>query len=141
MHLLAGLRSLPSPLPSAGSELGSIVSRGGGDDGVVVRGAVLRAGPLLGLDLLLEGDDLAGEALDASVRFGVPNFLLLDGDSAGRKGFLPTKVLRNPNPTSPSLTPSLCSISAILDLTIFVLFLVNIPELLLIIWVIVSRSP
>ena len=64
VHLLDGLRSLPSPSPSAGSELGSIVSReGGGDDGVVVRGAVLRVGPLLGLDLILEGDDLAGRPL------------------------------------------------------------------------------
>jgi hypothetical protein len=122
VHLLAGLRSLPFPPPSAGSELCSIVSHGGGDVGVVVRDTVLRVGPLLGLDPLLERDDLAGEALDASLRFGLPNFLLLDGDSVGRKGFLPTKVLRNPNPNSPSLTPSLCSISAILVLTIFVLF-------------------
>jgi hypothetical protein len=138
------LGSGPSPpLYCAGSEFGSIVSRGGGDDGVVVRGAVLHVGPLLGLDLILEGDDLAGEALEASDRFGVPTFLLLDGESASRKGFLPTKVLRNPNPTSPSLTPSLCSISATRDLTILVLvlFSVNVPELLFFICVIVSRSP
>ena len=86
VHLLAGLMSLPSPLPSADSELGSIVSREGGEDGVVVRGAVLSVGPLLGLDLVLEGDDLAGEALEASVRFGVPTFLLLDTESARSSG-------------------------------------------------------
>ena len=36
---------------------------------VVVCDAVLLAGPLLGLDPLLEGDDLAGEALNVSVWF------------------------------------------------------------------------
>ena len=150
MYLLVGLKFLLFLPPSAGSELCSLVSRGGVDDVggvvVVVRDAVLLVGPLLGLDPLLEGDDLAGEALDdASVWFCVPNFLLLEGDSVDRDGSLPTIVLRNPNPNSPSLTPSLCSISAILDLTIFVLFLkVNVPELLLLILtfcVIVSRSP
>ena len=149
MYLLVGLKSMLFLPPSAGSELCSLVSRGGVDDVgcvVVVHDAVLLVGPLLGLDPLLEGDDLAGEALDdASVWFCVPNFLLLEGDSVDRDGSLPTIVLRNPNPNSPSLTPSLCSISAILDLTIFVLFLkVNVPELLLLILtfcVIVSRSP
>ena len=93
VHLLAGLRSLPSPLPIVGSELGSIVSHEGGDDGVVVLGAVLRVlagvGPLLGLDLILEGDDLAREVIEASVRLCVPTFLLFVGESqAGMGSFL-----------------------------------------------------
>ena len=41
VHLLAGLRSLPSPVPIVGSELGLIVSHEGVDDVVVVPGAVL----------------------------------------------------------------------------------------------------
>jgi hypothetical protein len=41
VHLIAGLRSFPSPVP-IGSELGLIVSHEVGDDGVVVPGAVLR---------------------------------------------------------------------------------------------------
>ena len=137
VHLLAGLRSLPSPVPIVGPEPGLIVSHGGVDDVVVVLGAVLRVlagvGPLLGFDLPLEGDDLAREVIEASVRICVPTFLLFVGESTGRNGFLPTKVFRNPNSIVPSLTPSLCSssISAIRDLTlcILVLFPVNVPEL------------
>ena len=138
MYLLAVLNFLLSLPPSAGSELCSLVSLGGVDDVggvvVVVRDAVLLVGPLLGLDPLLEGDDddLAGEDLDdASAWFCTPRFRLLDGDSVGRDGSLPTIVLRNPNPNPnpPSLTPSLCSISAILDLTIlFVLKVLKVND-------------
>ena len=132
VHLHAGLRSLLSPVPLLDLELGLIVDDGGlegVDDVLCVPGAVLLVlagvGPLLGLDLLREGDDLAGEVSEASVRINVSSFLLFVGESTDRNGFLPTVVFRNPNPTVPSLTSSGCSpsSSATCDLTLRMLVL------------------
>ena len=149
VHLLAGLMSLPSLVPIVGPGLGLIVSQGGVDGVVIVilLGAVLRVpagvGPLLGREPLLEGDGLAGEGTEASVRISIPIFLRLVGESTGRNGFSPANAFMNPNSNEPSLTPSLCrsSIFAILDLTLctLVLFSVNVPELFC--FILVFRCP
>ena len=111
VHHRAGLMFLHSPVPFVGSELGLLGGHECVEDVVVVvPGAVLLVlavvGPLLGLDLLREGDDLAGEVIEASVRISVSTFLLFVGESTVRNGFLPSVVFRNPNPTVPSLTSS-----------------------------------
>ena len=93
VHLHAGLSSLLSPVPFLDIKFGLLVNDGGlgvDDDG------------FLGLDLLEEGEDLAGRVCEVSVS----SLLLFVGESTDRNGFLPSTVFRNPNPTLPSLTLS-----------------------------------